>query len=137
MQPDIAVVDSTEDEIVVEDLAVAIERSTRTRILNPKWIEGMLKHDYHGAKKIKDRVEYLLGFAATTRKVSNWIFEEVADKLILNTEIRKKLQGNNPYATAKMVELLIEAEKRGYWNTTEEVKEMLQNILLSIEGEIE
>jgi len=49
-------VGSTEEEIVVEDLKVSIERATRTRLLNPVWIEGMLKHDFHGAKKIKDRV---------------------------------------------------------------------------------
>ena len=50
------VVGSTEEEVVVEDLKVSIERATRTRLLNPVWIEGMLKHDFHGAKKIKDRV---------------------------------------------------------------------------------
>lgn len=40
----------------------------------------MLNHDFHGTKKIKDRVEYLLGFAVTTGKVGNWIFDEVANK---------------------------------------------------------
>ncbi|MHC1590896.1 MAG: cobaltochelatase subunit CobN, partial [Candidatus Helarchaeales archaeon] len=69
---EVMVIDSTEEEVVVEDLKISIERATRTRTLNPVWIEGMLKHDFHGVKKIKDRVEYLLGLAATTGKVENW-----------------------------------------------------------------
>jgi len=131
------VVDSTEEELVVEDLKDTIERAVRTRLVNPVWIEGMLKHDFHGAKKIKDRVEYLLGFAATTAKVENWIFEEVADKLIFNKEMRNKLFQNNPYATIKISEILIEAEKRGYWRTEKEKLIQLQSIVLEMEGEIE
>ena len=134
---EILVVDSTEEDVVVEDLKMSIERATRTRILNPRWLEGMLKHDFHGANKIKDRVEYLLGFAATTGKVENWIFDEVADRLIFDDEMRKKLQSNNPYATMKINELLIESERRGYWKVDEEQLKKLRNIILSMEGDIE
>ncbi len=134
---EILVIDSTEEDIVVEDLKISIERATRTRILNPRWIEGMLKHDFHGAKKIKDRVEYLLAFAATTGKVENWIFDEVANKLIFDEEMRKKIQQNNPYAAVKICELLIESEKRGYWKVEKEKLRQLQNIVLDIEGDIE
>ena len=131
------VIDSTEEDVIVEDLKIAIERATRTRLLNPRWIDGMLKHDFHGAKKIKDRVEYLLGFAATTGKVENWVFDEVADKLIFNEEMRKKLQQNNPYAAIKIGELLIESERRGYWKAEKEKLKQLQNIILNMEGDIE
>lgn len=134
---DIQVIDSTEEDVTVEDLKIVIERATRTRTLNPRWIEGMLKHDFHGAKKIKDRVEYLLAFAATTGKVENWIFDEVADKLILDEEMRKKLQQNNSYATMKICELLIESERRGYWKAEKEKLEQLRNIILNMEGDIE
>lgn len=134
---EILVIDSTEEDIVVEDLKVVIERATRTRTLNPHWIEGMLKHDFHGAKKIKDRVEYLLAFAATTGKVDNWIFDEVADRLIFNEEMRKKLQQNNPYAAMKIGELLLESERRGYWKVEKEKLKQLQSIILNMEGDIE
>ncbi|MHA1685543.1 MAG: cobaltochelatase subunit CobN [Candidatus Heimdallarchaeaceae archaeon] len=131
------VIDTTEEDVAVEDLKIVIERATRTRTLNPKWLEGMLKHDFHGAKKIKDRVEYLLAFAATTKKVENWIFEEVADRLIFDEEMRKKLQANNPYATMKIAELLIESEKRGYWKTEERKLKELRDLILNMESEIE
>jgi len=134
---EVMVIDSTEEDVVVEDLKIAIERATRTRTLNPLWIEGMLKHEFHGAKKIKDRVEYLLAFAATTGKVENWIFDEVADRLIFNEEMRKRLQANNPYATMRIAELLVEAERRGYWKVEEEKLRSLRNLVLNMESEIE
>ncbi|MGC9516070.1 MAG: magnesium chelatase subunit H [Methanomicrobiales archaeon] len=134
---EILVVDSTEEELYVEDLSVTIERATRTRILNPTWIDGMLNHDFHGAKNVKDRMEYLLGFAATTGKVENWVFDDVADKLIFDDEMRKRLQENNPYATIKMGEVLLETESRGYWDVDEEKLKKLQNLIVDMESDVE
>lgn len=74
-QAEIFIVDSTEEDVYIEDIDLTIERATRTRLPNPKWIDGMLKHDFHVAKNIKDRMESLLGFAVTTGKVNNWVFE--------------------------------------------------------------
>lgn len=134
---EILVIDSTEEEVVVDDLKIAIERATRTRTLNPIWIEGMLKHDFHGAKKIKDRVEYLLAFAATTGKVESWVFDKVADRLIFDEGMRNRLKQNNPYATMKINELLLESARRGYWKVEKERLKHLQNIILKMEGDIE
>lgn len=136
-QTEILVVDSTVEDVYVEDVSITIERATRTRLLNPKWIDGMLKHDFHGAKNIKDRMEYLLGFAATTGKVNNWIFEDVANKLVLDDEMRKRIKDNNPYAAVKMGELLIESNKRGYWDAEEDKLDELKDIILNMESEIE
>ncbi len=133
---EIMVIDSTEEDVFAEDLKLSIERAVRTRILNPKWIEGMLKHNFHGAKKIKDRVEYLLGFAATTGKVENWIFDDIADKFIFNDDMRNKLYENNPYATVKMAELLFESAKRGYWRVDEEKMDKLLQLIMNTEEDI-
>lgn len=136
-ETEILVVDTTEEDVVVEDLKFVIERATRTRTLNPQWLEGMLKHDFHGTKKIKDRLENLLGFAATTGKVESWVFNEVADSLIFNEEMRKKLQSNNSYAAMKICELLVESKKRGYWEIDEEKLKDLRDIILGLESDIE
>lgn len=136
-QAEIMVVDSTEGETAVEDLRITIERATRTRTLNPRWIEGMLRHDFHGAKKIKDRTEYLLGFAATTGKVENWLFDEVAERLVFDEEMRKKLQANNPYAAMELARLLVETQRRGYWRTSKEKLEELRGVILAMEGDLE
>ncbi|HIH61255.1 MAG TPA: cobaltochelatase subunit CobN [Methanobacteriales archaeon] len=133
----IKVIDSTEEEIYIEDLDKTIERAARTRILNPKWLDGMLKHDFHGAKHIRDRIEHLLGFSATTDKVENWIYENVADKLILDPQMRKKLLENNPFATIEIGEILLETERRGYWKTSKEKIQKIRETLISIEYQLE
>ncbi|GAB6056620.1 hypothetical protein JCM15415_19360 [Methanobacterium movens] len=97
----------------------------------------MLNHDFHGTKKIKDNVEHLLGFSATTKKVDNWVYDNVADKLIFDEEMRKKLQENNPYATIKMWELLMETQSRGYWEADEEKIKKLKEIVMNLESEVE
>ncbi|MDY6933385.1 MAG: cobaltochelatase subunit CobN [Spirochaetota bacterium] len=134
---DVMVIDSTEDEVAVEDLQLSIERATRTRTLNPAWLKGMLKHDFHGAKNIKDRVECLLGFSATTGKVKNWVFDKVADRLVFDEDMRRELQSNNPYAAIKICETLMESQQRGYWNIDEEKLKELRDIILNMEGELE
>ncbi len=136
-EADIMVFDTTEEEVEVEELQSTIERASRTRIFNPAWLDGMLEHDFHGSKKIKDRVEYLMGFAATTGKVNNWIFEEVGDRLIFNEEMRRRLQDNNPYAAVEIGELLLEIERRGYWQTTSEKLDQLRDIVMEMEGNVE
>ncbi len=133
----IMVIDTTEEEVVVEDLKICLERASRTRLFNPSWLEGMLRHDFHGAKKIKDRVEYLLGFAATTNQVESWVFDQVADRLLFDGETRRRLQQNNPYAAVKIGELLMETERRGYWQADRQKLDNLRGLLLEMEGEAE
>ena len=136
-EADVLVIDTTENEVAVEDVRAVIERATRTRVLNPVWLDGMLKHDFHGTKKIKDRVEYLLGLTATTHAVDNWVFDAVADRLVFDEEMRRRLQENNPYATVKLAETLLETERRGYWEIDEEKKKKLRRIILALEGDVE
>jgi len=57
--------------------------------------------------------------------------------LVFSEEMRRKLQQNNPYATMKICELLLESERRGYWKVEKEKFKQLQNIILDIEGDIE
>ncbi|OPX59693.1 MAG: cobaltochelatase subunit CobN [Methanobacterium sp. PtaB.Bin024] len=134
---DVLVVDSTEEEVRVEGLSQTIQRATRTRLLNPAWIDGMLNHEFHGAQKLQDNLEYLLGFAATTGQVENWLFDEAADKLLFDEEMRKKILENNPYAAVKMGETLLETERRGYWEVDEEKIRELRDLVVNMDAEVE
>ena len=131
------ITDTTKEVIKTEDIGDVIARGTRTRILNPKWIDEMLKHDFHGVQQIADRVKNILGLAATTNAVDNWIFDGMAERFIFDEEIRKRLEENNAFATAEIINRLFEANKRGYWETTEEILEKLKELYLEVEGWIE
>ncbi|MDP3065368.1 MAG: cobaltochelatase subunit CobN, partial [Methanobacteriaceae archaeon] len=134
---DIMVVDSTEEDVRVENLSETIQRASRTRLLNPAWIDGMLNHEFHGAQKVQNSLEYLLGFAATTGKVENWLFEEAADKLLFDEDMRRRIQENNPYSAVKMGEILLETERRGYWEADEQKIKELRDIVVDMDAELE
>jgi cobaltochelatase CobN len=136
-RPHMFISDTTKEIIKTEDIKDAIERGVRTRTLNPKWIEVMLEHGYDGAVNIEDRVENILGLATTTEKVANWVWDEVADRIVLNEEIRKKLEEANPWALQDIIDHLLEAKERGYWEASEERLKELKNVSLEVEGWIE
>ncbi len=136
-RPQMLISDTTGEAIRTEDLKSSVNRGIRTRLLNPKWIDGMLEHDYHGAQQIADRVGNALGLAATTHIVDNWIWSSIAERYIFDDRMRERVTENNRFAAAQLVERLVEAENRGYWNATDEEMEKLRAAYLKIEGEIE
>jgi len=129
--------DSTEENLEVADAETVIDRATRTRMLNPKWVEGMLRHDFHGAQKVAQRVEYLLGLEATTGQVKEWLFDQTARTLLFDDEMRRKLMENNRYATLDMAERMLEAHSRGYWSAAAEDLEKLKTLILDMENWLE
>ncbi len=135
--PLLMISDTTKEIVCTEDVRDVIKRGTRTRLLNPKWIDEMLKHDYHGAQQIEERVYITLGFAATTHAVDNWVWSAIAERFVYDEEMRKRLMENNKFATLGLVERLMEAEQRGYWEATEEELEKLRQTYRDMEGDIE
>jgi cobaltochelatase CobN len=135
--PLLMISDTTKEVVYTEDVGDVIRRGTRTRLLNPKWIDEMLKHDYHGAQQIEERVYITLGFAATTHAVDNWIWSSIAERFVFDEEMRKRLMENNKFAALGLTERLMEAEQRGYWKATAEELEKLRQAYMDMEGDIE
>ena len=135
--PEMLISDTTGEAIVTEDAKDAVTRGVRTRLLNPRWIDGMLKHEVHGAQQVAERVENVLGLAATAHAVEGWIWSSIAERYIFDDEIRERLLENNRFAAVEVAERLFEAEKRGYWEATAEEMERLREAYLQMEGDIE
>jgi len=129
--------DSSTSTIYTDEAKKAIEIGVRTRLLNPLYIEEMLKHKVHGAQHIAKRVENLIGLSATTGRVDSWIFGEIKKTYLDNPEIFNRLKENNLFATAEIIKKLFEAEKRGYWEAREEDIKDLTERYLELEGSIE
>ncbi|PAK55110.1 magnesium chelatase subunit H [Paenibacillus sp. 7541] len=134
---DIHITDTTGEHIKTESAEHAIARGVRTRLTNPKWINDLLKHPYHGAKVMASRFEYVLGLAATTGKVEPWVFDRLHDVYVADEELGQKLQDNNRWAYHAMIETLLESEQRGYWTPDEQVLNQLRQKYLELEGELE
>jgi len=129
--------DTHEGRVRTEDIQRSIQRGVRTRLLNPTWLDGMLAHDYHGGQQLADRLENLVGLSATTGAVDNCLFDEINDRLVLDEEMRNRIQQNNRYALMDVVERLLEAQARGYWQPEEEKLEELKLVYLQLEGDLE
>ena len=136
-KPEILLTDTAQEVVNTQDLADAINHGVRTRTCNPKWIDSMLDHGYDGVLNVSHRVEYVLGLAATTNKVENWVWEDITDRIALNDDVRQRMAEANPWATAKLIERLLEAEKRGYWEASEDRLKELREVYLEIEGDLE
>ena len=123
--------------IKVTDLADEIRRVTRTKLLNPKWIEGMKRHGYKGASDISKRIGRIFGWEATTGEVDDWIFDDIAKTFVLDKEMRKFFEENNPWALEEIGRRLLEAHQRNLWNADPQVLEGLKNAYLEIESWLE
>jgi len=125
------------DRVEVRTLSDEVRRVVRTKLLNPKWIEGMKRHGYKGAGDISKRVGRVYGWEATTQEVDDWIFDDIARTFIMDEENREFFQENNPWAMEEMSRRLLEAEQRGLWKADPEVLDALKSLYLEIEGWIE
>lgn len=107
--------DQTRGEGTVRTLSEQVSLETRTRMLNPKWYEGMLKHGYEGVRQIEHHVANTMGWSATTGAVQPWVFQQVTQTFLLDPVMRERLAALNPTASAKLANRLIEAHSRQYW----------------------
>ena len=120
------ITDSAGPRLRTLDVRRSIEHGVRTRLLNPKWIDGMLRTDYHGAQHINDRFENVLGLAATTGAVDSGVFSDMEAVYIADKKMRDRLRKNNNWALMAMIDRLAEANSRGYWKATREELETLR-----------
>jgi cobaltochelatase CobN len=136
-KPEILVADTTGEYIEVEDISASIKRGLITRLLNPKWIEEMLKAGYHGAQHIAERVDNLMGLSATTGKVEDWMWRRVFQRYVAEEKYREWLRRVNPYALHSIASRIHEAYRRGYWKPTDEELKLLEEVITALERELE
>ena len=99
----------------IRTLEDEIGRVVRARVVNPKWIVGVMRHGYKGAFEMAATVDYLFAFAAAARCVRDHHFDLVFDAYIGDEKVRGFLEDSNPAALREMAERLLEARERGLW----------------------
>jgi cobaltochelatase CobN len=131
------VVDGSRPRVRITSLQRSIEHGVRTRLLNPKWIEGLLAVNYHGVQSINDRLENVLGLAATTGQVQSGVFSDMMQTYVSDEDMRRRMMENNNWAYLSMLERFSEAERRGYWDATDEELEKLKDAFCEAEERLE
>ncbi|MGV1788942.1 cobaltochelatase subunit CobN [Rhizobium sp. A37_96] len=106
---------SRPEKPVIRSLEEEIGRVVRGRVVNPKWIEGIMRHGYKGAFEIAATVDYLFAFAATTGAVRNHHFEAVYQAFVVDQRVRDFMAEKNPAALQDLRECLLEAVDCHLW----------------------
>ncbi len=129
--------DQTRGDNKVRTLSEQVALETRTRVLNPKWYESMLKHGHEGVRHIESHVTNTLGWSATTGQVAPWVYQRISQTFVLDEEMRRRLAELNPLASARVANRLLEAHERKYWQPDEETLEALREAGEELEDRLE
>merc|ERR1711966_139643 len=129
--------DTTTANAQVRTLSETVRLDARTKLLNPKFYEGMLSTGYEGVREIQKRLRNTMGWSATAGEVDNFVFEDANEVFIDDVEMQQRLLDTNPNAFRDMVTTFLEANGRGYWETSEENIERLQQLYAEVEDRIE
>jgi len=136
-KPTSFVADTTTANAQVRSLSETVRLDARTKLLNPKWYEGMLSNGYEGVRELSNRLVNTMGWSATADAVDNWVYEDTNDTFINDPEMCKRLMDLNPNSFRRMVTTLLEVNGRGYWETSDENIEKLQELYEEVENRIE
>ncbi len=99
----------------IRTLEEEVGRVVHARVVNPKWLKGVMRHGYKGGFEMAATVDYLFAFAATARAVKDHHFDAVFDAYLGDAGSRGFLAAHNPDALVEIAERLGEAIDRGLW----------------------
>lgn len=99
----------------VRGLKEEVLRVFRSRVANPKWIDGIRKHGYKGGLELTATVDYLFGYDATAHVVDDWVYQQLAETYALDADMQAFFADSNPWALHAITERLLEAAQRQLW----------------------
>ncbi|AFY70952.1 cobaltochelatase, CobN subunit [Thalassoporum mexicanum PCC 7367] len=122
----------------VRKLSAEIARVYRSRVVNPKWLKGVMRHGYKGAFELAATVDYLFAYDATANCVSDFMYAGIAQTYLLDRQVQQFVNDKNPWALRDMAERLLEAHQRQLWQEPDPTTlQELRSLVLSSEAQIE
>ncbi|VAX32193.1 Aerobic cobaltochelatase CobN subunit [hydrothermal vent metagenome] len=128
---------SDPDRVRYRSIQEEVKHVFRSRILNPKWMDGLMRHGYKGAGDLSRAVDISFHWDATSDVMEDWMYDALSEKYALDEKMQEWFKEVNPYALQNIAERLLEAASRGMWNASEEMKKRLEDMYLDVEGDIE
>ncbi|GAC1599420.1 MAG: hypothetical protein NVS3B8_11970 [Chitinophagaceae bacterium] len=125
---------SRPDAPKVKTLKQELLKVYRSRVINPKWMQGMRRHGYKGAFEMAATMDYLFAYSATTGLVDDFMFEGITQAYLMDEENKRFIENANPHALRDMAERMLEALQRGLWKEPSiATHEFLQKVVLQCE----
>ena len=136
-QPKIYLSDTLTPNSKIRTLQETLQLESRTKVLNPKWYEGQLRHGFSGVAEIEHQLTNIFGWSATANAVDDWIYDQVVETFVLDREMLNRLKSLNPYSVQTLVGRLLEASGRGFWSAKPEMLNKLKEVFSSLEDALE
>ncbi|SFC26234.1 cobaltochelatase CobN [Bosea sp. CRIB-10] len=127
--PSLYVSDLRQPEARVTGTAAFLSDEMRTRYLNPHWIGGMKQEGYAGTLEIVNAVNNLWGWQVTdpaSVRADQW--QAVHDTFVRDArklDLARWFEQSNPTAQGQLIERLVEAIRKGYWDASEQTRREL------------
>jgi cobaltochelatase CobN len=116
-EADLIVLDTTDPSRPrARRLPAALARIVRGRAVNPRFIDGMMRHGARGAAELAETVDRLVDFAETTGAVGSALFDLVHEAYLADPHVRAFLWRENPQAARAISERLDAARRKGLWH---------------------
>ena len=128
---------SDPDRTRIRDAKEELQFVYRSKVLNPKFIDGLKRHEYRGVAEIANLTEYTFGWDATSDIVDDWVYEKLAETYLFDDDTREWMERENPHAMTEMMNRLFEAMDRGMWDAKQETVERMRDIYLELEERVE
>jgi len=135
--PKAFIADTTTANAQVRTLSGQVRLDSRTKLLNPKFYEAALKGGYEGVREITKRLRFTLGWSTTAGAVDNFVYEDANSTYIADKDIRDRMMDKNPDALRDMIQTFLEANSKGYWETSDENLQRLKDVYQECEDRIE
>lgn len=136
-RPAIYLSDNLGAGLKIRTIDETVRLESRTKLLNPKWYEGLLKHGFRGVAEIENHVANTLGWSATTDAVDDWIYRDVANTFLLDQQMLARLRELNPDATRSLTGRLLEAAGRGFWQADAQLLNQLRELYQELADQLE
>lgn len=134
-QPAVYVGDHSQIDVPrIKTLQDEIAFVIRSRVVNPKWIDGVKRHGYKGAAELADTVDCVYGYDATARVVSDRQYAMITDAYLHDPGTRAFLSEHNPQALQAICARMLEAIGRGLWQEPGDHQDRIEQYLLEADA---
>jgi len=119
------------DQLKTQTLDEFVNQEMRSRYFHPRWIKAMQDSGYAGATAMLDRMNNMWGWEVMTPEAirdDQWQeFFEVYVEDKYQMDMREFFEQANPESLAQILERMLEAVRKGYWQADEEtLKKMVE-----------
>lgn len=124
--PELYISDQRRPQGRMVSAASFLAEEMRTRYLNPQWIKPMQAEGYAGTLEIVDTINNLFGWQAldpATVRADQW--QAMHDVYVMDKhqlDMQQWFEQNNSMAQAQVLERLLEAIRKGYWDAAEQTR---------------